>query len=524
MQSRSLTLTAGLFLTLVGRASAQSLSPGEIVIGSRAVGAVIGPVLPTGHMRHISGRDMSVSGLPLRGSGTELSGPHLALLALGPNRLIAAASTRQGRYSIDLVTGNRTLLPGTGGAPWTGEGDMLAIDSDSFLAIADDFTAASTGDGKILQYTIATGQTVLISGIARGDGVVMHRPRSITRLDASTVAVVEFGPVGAPLPGAIVYRVDLVTGNRSLITTLTPDTPYRYTATGGVRSASPSAVPPRGTGPVFKLGHRGMCFVGGRLFVAGTADDTYVGGIVEVDLATGDRTLMGGAAYAGSTRVTRDFGPGSDPYVADGPTSLTPLGGSSFVFTETFGPNKVWKFDIDTRRVRAVADLNGHILPPYQAGALITGLTVTPCGGGPDFEITQQPVDTAVCKGAATFSLALSTAGPFDYQWLKDGEPIDASTNPSAQRGTLVIDNAQARDAGSYTCAITNPCGTRTTESAVLEVCLADIDCSRFVDTDDFTAFVLAFEEGTDDADIDASGFVDTDDFTAFVLAFEAGC
>ncbi len=59
---------------------------------------------------------------------------------------------------------------------------------------------------------------------------------------------------------------------------------------------------------------------------------------------------------------------------------------------------------------------------------------------------------------------------------------------------------------------------------ASIVVCGADFDRSGFIDTDDFTAFVLAFEAGTDNADFDASGFVDTDDFTAFVLAFEGGC
>ncbi|MCG3121900.1 MAG: hypothetical protein GIKADHBN_00273 [Phycisphaerales bacterium] len=54
--------------------------------------------------------------------------------------------------------------------------------------------------------------------------------------------------------------------------------------------------------------------------------------------------------------------------------------------------------------------------------------------------------------------------------------------------------------------------------------CPADFDGSGFVDTDDYDAFVLAFEAGTDNADFDGSGFVDTDDFDAFVLAFEAGC
>lgn len=52
----------------------------------------------------------------------------------------------------------------------------------------------------------------------------------------------------------------------------------------------------------------------------------------------------------------------------------------------------------------------------------------------------------------------------------------------------------------------------------------SDFDGSGFVDTDDFTAFIVAFEAGEDAADFDNSGFVDTDDFTAFVTAFEAGC
>ncbi|HLO41082.1 MAG TPA: NPCBM/NEW2 domain-containing protein [Phycisphaerales bacterium] len=59
---------------------------------------------------------------------------------------------------------------------------------------------------------------------------------------------------------------------------------------------------------------------------------------------------------------------------------------------------------------------------------------------------------------------------------------------------------------------------------ATLRGCPSDFDGTGFVDTDDFTAFVSAFEAGDDVADFDESGFVDTDDFTAFVLAFESGC
>ncbi len=58
----------------------------------------------------------------------------------------------------------------------------------------------------------------------------------------------------------------------------------------------------------------------------------------------------------------------------------------------------------------------------------------------------------------------------------------------------------------------------------VSAACRADFDGTGFVDTDDFTAFVLAFEDGDDRCDVDGTGFVDTDDFTAFVNAFELGC
>lgn len=54
--------------------------------------------------------------------------------------------------------------------------------------------------------------------------------------------------------------------------------------------------------------------------------------------------------------------------------------------------------------------------------------------------------------------------------------------------------------------------------------CPADIDCSGFVDTEDFDAFVRLFEAGNPAADFDLSAFVDTDDFDRFVEAFETGC
>ncbi|HRJ49225.1 MAG: EF-hand domain-containing protein [Phycisphaeraceae bacterium] len=55
-------------------------------------------------------------------------------------------------------------------------------------------------------------------------------------------------------------------------------------------------------------------------------------------------------------------------------------------------------------------------------------------------------------------------------------------------------------------------------------LCPADFDQSGFVDIEDYTSFVMAFELGDDSADFDESGFVDIEDFVGFVLAFEEGC
>ncbi len=57
-----------------------------------------------------------------------------------------------------------------------------------------------------------------------------------------------------------------------------------------------------------------------------------------------------------------------------------------------------------------------------------------------------------------------------------------------------------------------------------MRACSADLDGTGFVDTDDFDAFVVAYEAGSPAADMDGTGFVDTDDFDRFVHAYEAGC
>jgi hypothetical protein len=54
--------------------------------------------------------------------------------------------------------------------------------------------------------------------------------------------------------------------------------------------------------------------------------------------------------------------------------------------------------------------------------------------------------------------------------------------------------------------------------------CVGDFTRDCFIDSDDFVAFIAAFEAGDISADADASGFVDSDDFVTFVASFTVGC
>jgi hypothetical protein len=74
---------------------------------------------------------------------------------------------------------------------------------------------------------------------------------------------------------------------------------------------------------------------------------------------------------------------------------------------------------------------------------------------------------------------------------------------------------------GAGACAIIDPGAYEFTGN---NTCPSDVDCSGFVDTDDFDAFIERFEAGDQSADYDLSGFVDTDDFDAFIQDFESGC
>jgi hypothetical protein len=153
--------------------------------------------------------------------------------------------------------------------------------------------------------------------------------------------------------------------------------------------------------------------------------------------------------------------------------------------------------------------------------------------------VVTQPEDVTVSNGTDVMLSVQITSpigcGGVTYQWRRNEVPIDPMVNATATTAVLTIPAVQSGDAGSYSCVVSNACGSATSNAATLTICAADFDGSGFVDSDDFILYAEHFALGCTDAgvpepsctrsaDFDASGFVDSDDFVAFVSAFSASC
>ncbi len=164
------------------------------------------------------------------------------------------------------------------------------------------------------------------------------------------------------------------------------------------------------------------------------------------------------------------------------------------------------------------------------------------------FQTFMPPEDVVTCPyGMAEFSIDPAGTEPFvfQWQWREAGASnlwVNVAEGPNTDStgivrflaiGSMMDTLRIARDnhvqgsidvVAAVRCVVSSSCGDLTSELATLTVCYADVDCSGFVDLDDYMTFVASFEAGTGDGDFDGSGFVDTDDFDAFVRAFENGC
>jgi len=133
-----------------------------------------------------------------------------------------------------------------------------------------------------------------------------------------------------------------------------------------------------------------------------------------------------------------------------------------------------------------------------------------PCDiGGGFVGIYDHPDGLELCVGdTAVFAVEAGGEEPLSYQWRKDGQEIPGAVEPQ-----YVIEDAQLEDSGAYDVVVTNLCGSKTTDPALLAVGTslgADLNCDGEVDVVDLLQLLGAWGpcEGCEE-DLDGSGVVD---------------
>jgi hypothetical protein len=157
--------------------------------------------------------------------------------------------------------------------------------------------------------------------------------------------------------------------------------------------------------------------------------------------------------------------------------------------------------------------------------------------------IGTHPSPISTCTDIAiNFAISASGTPPFTYQWSRNGTPIDPQANASAATATLTIPSVQVGDSGSYSCTITNACGSATSNAATLAVtqCCGRSDVAGpgqsvgpdgELTADDIIVFLNWFFAGDSRADVAGpgqstipDGEFTADDIIVFLNAFFAGC
>lgn len=78
--------------------------------------------------------------------------------------------------------------------------------------------------------------------------------------------------------------------------------------------------------------------------------------------------------------------------------------------------------------------------------------------------VTEPPQSQSACPGGSvSFQVEVTGTGPISYQWRKDGVDI-----PLATTDIYTIEDLEESDAGAYTCALENPCGSLVSQAANL--------------------------------------------------------
>lgn len=257
------------------------------------------------------------------GAGPRLSDARSASYDATTHSIFVPDATEDAIYRINLNSGNREIISsstvGTGvlfNFPMRGELDTTTNPSSPRMLLVD------SGLDALVSVDITSGNRTIISDAANGFGTNFQFPRDLTLDYANNDAYIVESYVVSNILKGFVYRVDLDTGDRTLVSSdvlgsgiglflstsiifdddTTPGTPRLLVSDGqtfGIVGVDPdtgdrymfSSNPPTGTGIAFLLPGKTLIDKNNnRLFVV---DDSR-NSIIAVDLENASRSLISG--------------------------------------------------------------------------------------------------------------------------------------------------------------------------------------------------------------------------------------
>lgn len=191
----------------------------------------------------------------------------------------------------------------------------------------------------------------------------MSLPVSFTLCSRDLFVAADF--LSAPVTGLATFEINLQSMSQRLLTSPSSSTISRYNVSAGQASPNTVAYVPFGTGPFCGQSSHPIGFAGGHVYFSAISQHSggYIGGVVQVDPATGNRELILGSAIDATNQVV---------YVppASGLPSYNALPSAFFdsptgeLFIGEWDPtSRIVAFDPQTGAARVIVDFAAYFAP-----------------------------------------------------------------------------------------------------------------------------------------------------------------
>ena len=332
-------------------------------------------------------------------------------------------------------------------------------------------------------------------------------------LKSAAAAVAALGAMDS-LAGATTYTLQASASTPDMVTAGSAITPVGFTVTNTINIGSwtiTGAIPPGLQITAREGGGGTLTGSGGKLDATTPGQSDGYGGtsggnaqttpILSGTPTTAGTYTMNMTAYefggeSGLVSPTYQFqivvnpagGAASAPNITTQPQGVSVAAGTSFTLTAaaTGTPSPTFQWNFNGTPISGATGSAFSVLTAQTSNTGAYTVTVTNSAGSVTSAqavvtvtvqataFTSQPSDVTVVSGSTVVFNATASNGP-TYQWKFNGNSI-----PGATSASLLINNATAANAGSYTCVATNSAGSATSNAAKLAL-IATSDVGRLV-------------------------------------------